>query len=336
MAVIYIDRVFVLNTLVDYLLLLSTVQLAGAPLRRIRLLLCAAAGGAYAALTFLPALAWLSMPVCKIAAGAGMALLAFWRQSRRWRMLLLFFLLSGALGGILLAVGLLLGNPTALWQGVYQARINWPILLGTTAVFALLFHLIFRQSARHALRGELLRVTVILEGKAAAFFALYDSGNVLRDPVRGLPVLVAEAEVLSPLWDAETAAILCTGQPPPEKLLQLQRTPLAGKFCLLPFQSVGEEHGVLLAVRADAVEVGNKSLPHILVALSAQPVCAGGGHALWGGEERGIEKAVESDSDAALPPAGAGRRLLHRRQRDAAPPALPHRGSGTAGAAGRK
>lgn len=42
---IYIDRVFVLNLAVDYLLLLASARLAGTPLRRLRFLLCGAGGG---------------------------------------------------------------------------------------------------------------------------------------------------------------------------------------------------------------------------------------------------------------------------------------------------
>ena len=42
-TVVYLDRVLLLNLLVDYLLLLTTAQLAGIPLRRGRLALCAAA-----------------------------------------------------------------------------------------------------------------------------------------------------------------------------------------------------------------------------------------------------------------------------------------------------
>ena len=45
---IYIDRVFALNLAVDYLLLLTAARLAGTPLRRLRFLLCGAAGGLYA------------------------------------------------------------------------------------------------------------------------------------------------------------------------------------------------------------------------------------------------------------------------------------------------
>ena len=47
MTVVYLDRVLLLNLLVDYLLLLTTARLAGIPLRRGRLALCAAVGALY-------------------------------------------------------------------------------------------------------------------------------------------------------------------------------------------------------------------------------------------------------------------------------------------------
>ena len=45
MTVIYVDTLFLLNALVDYLLLLCSARLAGEPLRRLRFALGAALGG---------------------------------------------------------------------------------------------------------------------------------------------------------------------------------------------------------------------------------------------------------------------------------------------------
>lgn len=73
MTVVYLDRVFLLNLLVDYLLLLTTAQLAGIPLRRGRLALCAAVGALYAGAVFLPGLSWL------LCAGR------LWEPPWRWR-----------------------------------------------------------------------------------------------------------------------------------------------------------------------------------------------------------------------------------------------------------
>lgn len=66
--VVYLDRVFLLNLLVDYLLLLSAAQLSGRTLSRLRLLLCAAGGGLYAVATFLPGCGFLRG---RCAAGGG-------------------------------------------------------------------------------------------------------------------------------------------------------------------------------------------------------------------------------------------------------------------------
>ena len=77
MTVVYLDSVFVLNSVMDYLLVLSTARLAGIPLRRRRYLLAALAGGAYAAAVFLPGLSFLSAAPVKAAAGELMTLIAF-------------------------------------------------------------------------------------------------------------------------------------------------------------------------------------------------------------------------------------------------------------------
>ena len=68
MTVIYIDRVFALNLVLDYMLLLICARLAGTPLRRLRFLLCAAGGALYAAAVFLPGCAALNGPVFRLRA----------------------------------------------------------------------------------------------------------------------------------------------------------------------------------------------------------------------------------------------------------------------------
>ena len=52
MTVVYIDALFLLNLIVNYLLLLAAAKLAGEPLRRLRLAAGAALGGLYAAAIF--------------------------------------------------------------------------------------------------------------------------------------------------------------------------------------------------------------------------------------------------------------------------------------------
>ena len=159
MTVVYLDRVLLLNLLVDYLLLLTTAQLAGIPLRRGRLALCAAGGALYAGAVFLPGLSWLAHPLCRAAMGVAMALAAWRREAHPWRLTALFFLLAGGLGGLILALGLASGSVAAYVGRLYRAEISWPVLLGAALGFYALLHLVFRQAARHG-GGEIMDATI--------------------------------------------------------------------------------------------------------------------------------------------------------------------------------
>lgn len=200
MTVIYIDRVFALNLVLDYMLLLICARLAGTPLRRLRFLLCAAGGAFYAAAVFLPGCAALNGPVFRLLAGLAMSLAAFWCEVRRWRLTALFFLVSGALAGLLLAVGLALGSPGKLLGRVYYARVSWPVLLGTALGMSLLLRLVFGQAARHG-GNEIMSITISLGGKCCTVRALHDTGCTLARPRHGGPVLVLRAPRARPAVD---------------------------------------------------------------------------------------------------------------------------------------
>ena len=66
MTVIYVDTLFLLNTMVDYLLLLASARLAGEPLARLRFALGAVLGGLYAVAIFLPGMGFLARPLCRV------------------------------------------------------------------------------------------------------------------------------------------------------------------------------------------------------------------------------------------------------------------------------
>lgn len=297
---IYIDRVFVLNLAVDYLLLMAVARLAGTPLRRLRFLLCGAGGGLYAAAVFFPSLTWLAHPACKLAVGAGMAWAAFGRERHKMKLIGLFFLLSGALAGVILAVGFCVGAPELLLGRIYRAEIDWKLLLGGTAALAAALHLLFRQGARHG-GGELMKVQVAIDGKAKDFTALYDTGNTLRNPVDGRPVLVMEQAALLELLPKTEADILTEKNAPETAMARLYSAGSRLRFTLLPYRSVGMETGLLLAVRSDYIALSRRRIPRTLIALSQGPVSDGGGYcALWGGAERGERIEKSADADPAL------------------------------------
>jgi stage II sporulation protein GA (sporulation sigma-E factor processing peptidase) len=297
-TVVYIDRVAVLNFLVDYLLLLTGARLAGIPLRRARLALWALLGTLYAVAVFLPGGRLLAHPLLRAPAGAVMALGAYWPHRRRWRLVALFGLLAAALAGLVLALGLAAGDPGRYVTALWHARISWPVLLLSAGGFYVLLQILFRRGVRHG-RGEIMEVTVAIDGRERTVPTLYDTGNTLCDPVSGQAVLVLEQDLLYDLWPPEVSGVLRQALPPEEKMVRLHRIERGKAFSLLPFRSVGVPSGLLLAFRSDSVTVEGCRYRRTLLALSEGPLSDGGAyHALWGGEEGNVHERTAAQTAA--------------------------------------
>ena len=275
MTVVYIDSLFLLNLIMDYLLLLAAAKLAGEPIRRLRLALGAALGALYAAAVCLPGLGFLAHPLCKLGAAVLMVLLGFGGSRRLLRALLVFFGISCAFGGGIFAIGLLGGRGLSLKNGILYSAMDLRILLLSAAICYVGFTLIFHRTARHTAR-ELTPAVLTLGEKRVALTALVDTGNTLTDPVTGRPVMVAEGEKLSPLLPEPLGPEAL--RDPVGSLERLSRAGEGQRFRLLPYQAVGVECGMLLALRLDQAQVGTEDYGGILVALSPTRVSDGGGY----------------------------------------------------------
>ena len=278
MTVIYVDTLFLLNGLVDYLLLLAAARLAGEPLARLRFALAAALGGLYAAAIFLPGLAFLARPPCRLAAAVLMVLLAFWQSRRLLRQVVIFFALSCAFGGGVLAVGLLGGRGLTLSGGVVYSGMDLKTVLLSAAGCYGALTLVFRGVGRHAgLSGALRPVRLTLGERHTELTALVDTGNTLSDPATGRPVLVADGALAGELLPAGVWAALDL-RDPAGAMARLGTGEWRSRFRLLPYRSVGVERGLLLALRVDRAVFDGADRGPLLVALSPTPVSDGGGY----------------------------------------------------------
>ncbi len=340
MTVVYVDSVFVLNTAMDYLLLLVTGRLAGVPLRRKRYILAALAGGSYAVAVFLPGCGFLASAPVKLAAGLLLALAAFGGEERFLRLALLLFAVASAMAGCVLALGLLAGSGVPMANGVFYTDVDARVLLVAVTSAYIVLAVVFRGSARQGMEGRLLPVRVSVGGRTVTLTALLDTGNALREPGSGRPVLVVAPGGLDGLLSGETRRLLARERlrSPADVLEPLRRESPQLRPRLIPYHAVGTPAGLLLAVRTDWTEIRGKRYPGLTAALS--PTGLGDGYmALWGGEVgkggdhgRVVEKSLAA-AEAAGDGAGGGN-SLYRRQRYAAAAAEPGAGGRAGGASG--
>lgn len=299
MTVVYLDVLFLLNFVVDYLLLLAAARITGEPFSRLRLALGALMGGGYATAVFLPGCVWLSHPACKISAGIGMVLVAYGASRRLLRLTLTFFASSAALGGVILGLQLLGTGGLTLENGVLYTGFDLRLLLVTVILSYAALSTVFRNVARHGgQRQDLCEAKVILCGQTARITVLLDTGNTLTDPVRNQPVLVVEGRALREILPAQIDP-----RDPVGSLEWEKEEGWNGKFGLLPYRAVGVEYGLLLTVRSDRAVISGREWKGLIVALSPTPVSDGGGYqGLFGvqGKDRGRKRhEMESIPDCS-------------------------------------
>lgn len=279
MTVVYIDTLFLLNFVIDYLILLASARLAAEVIHRLRLAAGAAVGALYAALIFFPGMGFLIHPLCKVGAAVLMALTAFGGSRRLLRLILVFFGLSCAFAGGILAIELLGGTGLTLRRGVIYSGMDLKIVLLSAAGCYLLLTLVFQRAAIHGgARRDLILTVLTLEGRSIKLTALVDTGNTLTDPVSGRPVMVAEYAQVKSLFPSEYALNANALRDPVSALEQLSERGFGTRFRLIPYQAVGVECGMLLSVRMDSVKAGARNYGSILVALAPNRLSDGGAY----------------------------------------------------------
>lgn len=228
---VYLDLALILNFLVDFLLLLGTNRLAGFPPAMKRSAAAAALGGVYGVACRMPGFSFLGNILWRVVGLAGMAVIAFgWNRSALKRGGV-FVLLSMALGGIAVSFG----------------RSDLPALALSAAGVWLLCRVSFDGNVGSK---EYVPIEIRYCGKMAHITALRDSGNTLRDPITGEQVLVVSASVAEKLTGLTQAQL---GKP----LETLTQRPISG-LRLIPYRSVGQNNGMLLAMRFESVKIGSR------------------------------------------------------------------------------
>ena len=271
--VIYGDVVFVLNLLVNYMLLRGTARLGGAAPRLLRLWLGSGLGAVYSVLVFLPGLGWLKMVSCKLLTAALMLWCSFgWKRSTL-RLGAVFAVLSLVLCGAVYGFSCIGKKP--LYSGGY---LLYPVSFTTLLLTAFAVTMACRLLLPPLNHSSNSTIPVILEreGKQVRLTALRDSGNTLRDPISGGEVITVYWKALRPLLPQN---VTVESLKDPTLLLPTLRSYSPR---LIPYRAVGTENGILLAISLH-ISIG-KETRNGLVALSPTPVSDGGAYeALTGG-----------------------------------------------------
>lgn len=226
---VYADLVMGLTFLVDFFLMLGTNRLSGHPAAPGRCCAAAALGGLHSRLCLVPGMRFLGNLLWRLVLVGVMGAVAFGLGRSAVKRTGIFLLLTMALGGLSVSFG----------------RGMWPSVLLSAMGLWLLCRVAFGDggSGQRLLPLELTR-----NGKTVALTALRDTGNTLRDPITGEPVLVISPE----------AAQVLTGLTAAQLRRPLDTLGALPGLRLIPYRAVGTAEGFLLALRFEEARIGGK------------------------------------------------------------------------------
>ena len=251
MEIIYLDELFLLDTVVDYFLLLGTAKVCSLPYARGRFLAAAVLGAGWNCLGLVPGFGWLLQPVMVLVMAAAMTLAAFGGQRRLGRCFGVFLGVSALFGGTVYAA--------CLFRGGGVLRLDMRVLGLAFAVCWAAVSLLYRGSAKAAAR-RVVDMTVERRGRTVRLRALEDTGNALVDPISGCAAFVAEAAAVEALFPPGDAAYLRA--PPAEAALHIPGARL------IPYAGVEGKSGLLLAFRPDKVTVEGRDRRDLIAAVA--------------------------------------------------------------------
>ena len=171
--------------------------------------------------------------------------------------LIVFYLVSFALGGCAFAL-LYIVRPQAIFMkdGVYIG--TYPIkiaLLGGIVGFVVTY-IAFKVVKTRMTKNELIYDMVIkIKDKELTTKVMLDTGNMLKDPISNMPVVLVEKSILYPIL--------------PKELLENSKNILGGDFKenedinneyrtrlrIIPFTSVGKQNGMMLGIKVDKIKI---------------------------------------------------------------------------------
>lgn len=236
--VIYGEYLFAENFIAGFLLIMLTGKLTGCIPRKVRLVLASLVCGVSSFIIFLPLGGVLStlirLTICLLT-----ALTAFGSDQliKKTAVMLVLTLLSG---GAVMALLLWQQEPAITHQGIiYIDAVTYGKLLcfgvlafGLTYWFVILIR---RKNNDMDIKG---RVSMIIDGKQYELRGYVDSGNSLKEPVSGKPVM---------LLDKKGAA-----------KLPFKPADFSDRYTVIPYKAVGVQCGYLESIRTDRIVFNGK------------------------------------------------------------------------------
>ncbi len=177
------------------------------------------------------------------------------------KQVLIFYLTSFLFGGVAFAMlyvikpqEILMKN--GLFLGTYPLK---TVFLGAIIASIILITAFKIVKTKISKKDMYCNIKIYFNEKMVETTAMIDTGNMLKDPITGNPVIVVEATLLEQILPKEilqNIENIMGGEF--ENVTEEIKNQYISKLKLIPYSSLGKQNGMLLGIKADKVEIINQ------------------------------------------------------------------------------
>lgn len=260
---IYLDIVIIENLIMNYIILYATSIIAKKKIKNMRAIIASSVGTIYVIMLYVTKLPIYSEIISKMLLSVIMVYIMFKPSNLKLlgNQLVLFYLTSFVFGGVAIALIYLIKPEEVLTQnGIYLGSytLKTVFLGGILGLFLIM--LTFKIIKTKITKKDMFyNIEITIDEKKVYTKAMIDTGNLLKEPITNIPVIIVERTLLYETIEKEILNNLeeiLSGNF--DKVPENIRNKYLSKLKVIPFKSLGKENGMLLGIKVDKVIIENE------------------------------------------------------------------------------
>ena len=258
---IYLDIVFLENILMNFIIIFATGVVIKCNCNKCRYIIASIIGATYTVVMYLNIIPLYSNFFMKLILSIVIVYISFAPKSvkKLIKDIVIFYLVSFVFGGCVFALMYFLQPQMAqMKNGVFVGSYPIKIALIGGLVSFIVLQISFRiVKTKFSKKDIIFDIQIIINEKKVNVKALLDTGNLLKDPITGFPVIVIEHTSLNEVIPEKILRNLdkILGGDIDELTKDEKFSKTISRFRMIPFSSLGKQNGLLLGIKADSINI---------------------------------------------------------------------------------
>ncbi len=268
--IVYVDLIFIENMIINYAILYMTIYFNHGKRSAIKIFISSLIGSTYAVIIIINNNIFINNIVVKILLSLLMVYIICPHNNIKkiGEFVIVFYIISLIGGGLSIALEYtIFNNSINIKNGIMI--VNYPSIISAIGLILgiIIIKILIRNINKNiSTKNIYYDIEIIIDGKKAKIKGLLDTGNMLEEPISKNPVIIVTKNSIDKLLNQQLLKdinLILEG----DKIGELTNCESIKRVRLIPFSSLGNEHGILIGIKPDKIIVDNIKKNNVIIGV---------------------------------------------------------------------